>query len=246
MNKKMFVSFVTAGDPSMEATKGFIEALSKHSDIVEVGLPFSDPVADGAAIQKANIRALENGATTDSMFDMLEAVEFGGKAILCYVNSVFVYGYEKFFERCERARVYGVIIPDLPYEERDEVLPFAKKHNVHLITLIAPTSKRRIAKLAKDATGFIYLVSSLGSTGARTSEFSGDLEGITAEIRKVTDIPICIGFGISTREQVEKMSSIADGVIVGSGFVKIIEEHAENSVEKLENYIKILKGEKDV
>ncbi|MCL2463389.1 MAG: tryptophan synthase subunit alpha, partial [Defluviitaleaceae bacterium] len=154
-----FVSFVTAGDPSLEKTREFIGVLAEYSDIIEVGLPFSDPIAEGEVIQSANMRALQNGTTTDKVFEMLETVTFGKMVILTYANPVFVYGYERFFKRCRECGVYGVIIPDLPFEERGEAAVHAGKYGVHLITLIAPTSAERVQMLARDATGFIYLVS---------------------------------------------------------------------------------------
>jgi len=237
MNNKQFVSFITAGDPSIQKTKEFIDILAKYSDIIEIGLPFSDPIAEGEVIEAANIRALENSTTTDKIFDMLSDVTFEKMVILTYMNPVFVYGCDKFFKKCNETGVYGVIIPDLPYEERGEVLEYAKKYDVHLITLVAPTSEDRIKMLAKEAAGFIYLVSSLGTTGIR-SEFTVDLPKIVSQIKEVTEIPVMIGFGISTPEQAEIMRKIADGVIVGSAFVKIIAEHGENSNDYIEKYIK--------
>ena len=235
MNK--FISFITAGDPSIEATREFIEVLAEFSDVIEIGLPFSDPVAEGDVIQAANIRALENGTTTDQVFDMLETVTFEKMVILTYANPVFVYGYDRFFTRCKECGVYGVIIPDLPFEERAEAAVFSEKYGVHLITLIAPTSAERVQMLAKNATGFIYLVSSMGVTGVR-SELDIDLTDIVKQIREVTDVPVYIGFGISTQEQAEKMREIADGIIVGSAIVKIIEEHRENSALHIREFVR--------
>jgi len=232
-----FVSFITAGDPSLEKTKEFIGALSEHSDIIEIGLPFSDPIAEGEVIQAANMRALENGTTTDKVFKMLKTVSSDKLAILTYINPVFVYGREKFFKNCAQCKIYGVIIPDLPFEERSEVLEYAKKYNVHLITLIAPTSNERIKMLAKNATGFIYLVSSMGVTGVRT-EFNADLANIVKEIKKVTKVPVYIGFGISNKEQADNMRKIADGIIVGSAFVKIIQEHGAKSAPYIKKFLK--------
>ena len=232
-----FVSFITAGDPSLEKTKEFIEVLSEHSDIIEIGLPFSDPIAEGDVIQAANMRALKNGMTTDKVFEMLETVTFDKTVILTYVNPVFVYGHDRFFRRCGKCGVYGVIIPDLPFEERSEAEIYAKKYGVHLITLIAPTSDQRVRMLAKNASGFIYLVSSMGVTGVR-SEFDVDLTGIVKQIRAVTDLPVFIGFGISTPEQADKMREIADGIIVGSAFVRIIAEHGGESAPHIKRFIK--------
>ena len=234
-----FVSFITAGDPSLEKTREFIDVLAEYSDIIEIGLPFSDPIAEGEVIQAANMRALQNGTTTDKVFDMLETVSFDKIVILTYANPVFVYGYDRFFKRCEECGVYGVIIPDLPFEERVEVAVYAAKHGINLITLIAPTSAERVQMLAKDATGFIYLVSSMGVTGVR-SEFNIDLTNIVKQIREVTSVPVFIGFGISTPEQAAKMSAIADGVIVGSAFVKIIAQHGGESAPYIKKIIKEL------
>jgi len=234
-----FVSFITAGDPSLEKTKEFIDVLAEYSDIIEIGLPFSDPIAEGEVIQAANMRALQNGTTTDKVFEMLEAITFNKIVILTYANPVFVYGYERFFKRCGECRVYGVIFPDLPFEERGEAAVYADKHGVNLITLIAPTSAERVRMLAKGATGFIYLVSSMGVTGVR-SEFDAGLRDIVKQIREVTDVPAFIGFGISTPEQAAKMSAIADGVIVGSAFVKIISQHGAASAPHIKKLIKEL------
>ena len=232
-----FVSFVTAGDPTLEKTKEFIDVLAEYSDIIEIGLPFSDPIAEGEVIQAANTRALQNGTTTDNVFGMLKNVEFSKMVILTYVNPVFVYGYDRFFRRCAQCGVYGVIIPDLPYEERGDAAGYADMYGVHLITMIAPTSAERTQMLAKNATGFIYLVSSMGVTGVR-SGFDVDLTDIARQVREVTDVPVFIGFGISTPEQAEKMRSIADGIIVGSAFVKIIAEYGADSAPYIKEFIK--------
>ena len=232
-----FISFITAGDPSLEKTREFIDVLAEYSDIIEIGLPFSDPIAEGEVIQAANMRALKNGATTDKVFKMLETVMFNKMVILTYANPVFVYGYERFFQRCRECGVYGVIIPDLPYEERDEASAYADAHGVHLITMIAPTSADRIKMLAKNATGFIYLISSMGVTGARR-EYNIDLPAMVRQIREVTSIPVFIGFGISTTEQARKMRGIADGVIVGSAIVRIVAEHGDESAPYIKKFVK--------
>jgi len=239
-NNKKFISFITAGDPSMAKTKEFIEVLAEQSDIIEIGLPFSDPLAEGAVIEAANMRALTNGATTANMFEMLKTVNVSSKlVILTYINPVFVYGVEKFFTECQEAGIYGIIIPDLPYEERDEVRETAIKYGVHLITLIAPTSAERIKMLVKDAAGFIYLVSSLGVTGVR-DEITLDLASNIKQIREVTDTPVMVGFGISTPEQANIVREVADGVIVGSAIVKIIEEHGANAASYIREYVKTM------
>jgi len=234
-----FVSFVTAGDPSMEKTREFIDVLAGYSDVVEIGLPFSDPIAEGEVIQAANMRALRDGTTTDKVFDMLETVTFDKMVILTYANPVFVYGYDRFFKRCGQCGVYGVIIPDLPFEERGEAAAYACGYGVNLITMIAPTSAERVQMLAKGASGFIYLVSSMGVTGAR-NEFTIDLTDIVKQIREVTDVPVYIGFGISTPEQAAKMREVADGIIVGSAFVKVIAGHGADSAPHIKKLIKEL------
>jgi len=236
-----FVSFITAGDPSLEKTREFIDALAEHSDIIEIGLPFSDPIAEGEVIQAANMRALQNKTTTDDVFGMLETVTFDKIVILTYANPVFAYGYGRFFKRCGECGIYGVIIPDLPFEERGEALEFAERYGVHLITLIAPTSAERVQMLAKAATGFIYLVSSMGVTGAG-GEFDADLANIVEQIRQVTDIPVFIGFGIATPEQAEKMRGIGDGVIVGSAFVELIARYGFGAAPHIKKLIKELTG----
>jgi len=236
MSKK-FISFITAGDPSMAKTKEFIEVLAEHSDIIEIGLPFSDPLAEGEIIEAANMRALANGATTTKMFEMLKSTNVDSKlVILTYINPIFVFGTEKFFANCKDSGIWGVIIPDLPFEEIAEVKDFADKYGVHIITLISPTSAERVKMLAKEASGFIYLVSSMGVTGVREN-ISIDSE-IVAQLRSVTDVPVCIGFGISTPEQANTVREVADGVIIGSAFVKIIAEHGENAAEPLRAYLK--------
>jgi len=234
-----FVSFITAGDPSLEKTREFIEVLAEHSDIIEIGLPFSDPIAEGEVIEAANLRALQNGTTTDKVFEMLGAVAFDKKAVLTYANPVFVYGYERFFRRCRECGVYGVIIPDLPFEERGEALEYSEKYGVYLITMIAPTSAKRVQMLARDAKGFIYLVSSMGVTGAR-SGFDDGLTEIVGKIREVTDVPVFIGFGISTPEQAAEMRKVADGVIVGSAFMKLIAQYGFDAGPYIQKLLKEL------
>jgi len=232
-----FVSFITAGDPSLEKTREFIDVLAEYSDIIEIGLPFSDPIAEGEVIQAANMRALQNKTNADKVFEMLKTVTFNKMVILTYVNPVFVYGYKRFFKRCGECGVYGVIIPDLSFEERGEAAVYADAYGINLITMIAPTSTERVQMLAESAKGFIYLVSSLGVTGAR-SQFEVDLAVIVKQIREVTRVPVFIGFGISTPKQAQKMRSVADGIIVGSAFVKIIAEHGDNSAPHIKKFIK--------
>ena len=241
MSKSKFVSFITAGDPSLDDTRKFIDVLSEYSDIIELGIPFSDPIAEGEVIQDANIRALENGVTADDIFDMLKTVAFDKIVLLTYINPVYVYGRKKFFDKCKETGVYGVIVPDLPFEERGEIAAYAEDAGVHLITLIAPNSADRVQMLAENATGFIYLVSSMGTTGTR-KQLTIDLTRTISQIREVTDTPIMVGFGISTPEQVAQIGKIADGVIVGSALVRIIAEHGANSRIHLEKELKRMIG----
>lgn len=243
-NNKAFIGFLTAGDPSLEKTAEFILTMEKGgADLIEIGIPFSDPIAEGPVIEKANIRALSVGTTTDKIFDMVKRVRSKTQiplVFLTYMNPVFVYGVEKFFKNCRETGINGIIIPDLPYEEKNEVLGVATAYDVDVITLIAPTSKDRIQTLAKDATGFIYLVSSMGVTGVR-SEIKTDINAIIANIKQVSKTPVAVGFGISTPEQAKEISKTADGVIVGSAIVRIIAEHGENAGDVLFEYVKSLK-----
>ena len=243
-DNKAFVAFLTAGDPSMDKTEEFILSMERAgADLVEIGIPFSDPIAEGPVIQEANERALSAGATTDKLFEMVKRIRQKTEmplVFLTYINPIFVYGIDRFFKACQESGINGVIIPDLPYEEKGELLGSATSYEVDVITLIAPTSKDRIQTLAKEATGFIYLVSSMGVTGVR-SEIKTDLNSIIADIRQVSDTPIAVGFGISTPDQAKAISGTADGVIVGSAIVKIIAEYGENAGGVLFDYVKSMK-----
>jgi tryptophan synthase alpha chain len=244
-NKKAFIGFLTAGDPSKEKTIDYMLSMERAgADIIEIGIPFSDPIAEGPVIQNASTRALSNGINTDDIFDLVKDVRKESKiplVFLTYINPVLYYGYEKFFKRCKDVGINGIIIPDLPYEEKKEILDYAKSYNVDIISLIAPTSKDRIQMIAREATGFIYLVSSMGVTGVR-SKITTDLEKIIGDIKKVTDVPVAVGFGINTPEQSKKIVKVADGVIVGSAIVKIIEEHGDNSAKYIEEYVSQMKN----
>lgn len=229
MNGKAFIPFLTAGDPSADATVRYILEMERAgADLIEIGIPFSDPIAEGPVIQEADIRALKGGMTTDGAFDIVRRVrEKSGipLAFMTYANPVFHYGYEIFFTKCEELGVDAIIIPDLPFEEKQEVEAVANAHNVVLISMIAPTSESRIQEIASDAKGFIYVVSSMGVTGTR-SEIRTDVGAIVESIRRVTDIPCAIGFGISNPEQAKAMAAVSNGAIVGSAIVKIIARHA--------------------
>lgn len=243
-NGKAFIGFLTAGDPTIEKTVDYIFAMEEAGcDLIEIGIPFSDPMAEGVVIQDANVRALKHNTTTDDVFDIVKQVRAKSDiplVFLTYINPVFFYGYEEFFKKCSELGVDGIISPDLPYEEKGEIADIALKNDVDVISLIAPTSKERIQKIAADATGFIYVVSSLGVTGMR-SEIKTDLNAILEDIRDVTDLPLAVGFGINTPEQASEIGKIADGVIVGSAIVKIIEEHGENADEPIKDYVSSMK-----
>ena len=235
---------MTAGDPTIDKTVEYILAMDEAGcDLVEIGIPFSDPMAEGVVIQDANVRALKHNTTTDDVFDIVRRVREKSDVplvFLTYINPVFFYGYEKFFNKCEELGVDGIIVPDLPFEEKGEISDIAHENEVDVISLIAPTSSERIKMIANDATGFIYVVSSLGVTGMR-SEIKTDLNSILSDIREVTDLPLAVGFGINTPEQAKEIGKIADGVIVGSAIVKLIEKHGENASEPLKEYVSSMK-----
>lgn len=243
-NGKAFIPFITCGDPDLETTAKIVrEAVANGADLIELGIPFSDPTAEGPVIQGANIRALKGGVTTDKVFDLVRELRKDvtvPMVFMTYSNVVFSYGADKFILTCKEIGINGLILPDLPYEEKEEFLPQCKKYGVDLISLIAPTSENRIAMIAKEADGFIYLVSSLGVTGTR-SEISTDLKSIVDVIRQNTSVPCAIGFGISTPEQAKKMADIADGAIVGSAIIKIIEQYGKDAPKYVGEYVKSMK-----
>ena len=224
---KAFIPFITCGDPDLATTAAAVRAMAANgADLIELGIPFSDPTAEGPVIQGANIRALKAGTTTDKVFDFVREVRRDvtiPMVFMTYANVVFSYGAEKFISTCAEIGIDGLILPDLPYEEKDEFLPICRKYGVDLISMIAPTSENRIAMIAKEAEGFLYIVSSLGVTGTR-SEIKTDLASIVKVVRENTKTPCAIGFGISTPEQAAKMAGIADGAIVGSAIIKLLEQ----------------------
>lgn len=243
-NKKAFIGFVTAGDPTLEMTKKLVIAMEeKGADLIELGIPFSDPIAEGPVIQEANQRALANGTTTDKIFEMVKELRKTVKVplvFLTYLNPVFTYGVERFMRNCKECGVDGLIVPDMPFEEREELKDVSEQYGVDVISLITPTSKNRIAMIAKEAKGFIYCVSSLGVTGVR-KELRMDLADMIDVVREYSNLPCAIGFGISTPEQAKAMASISDGAIVGSAIVRLVAKYGEDAVGPVGEYVAKMK-----
>lgn len=243
-NGKAFVGFVTAGDPNLEISEQIMINMAKAGcDLIEIGIPFSDPIAEGPVIQEANLRSLGQGTTTDKVFELTKKVSAQidiPLVYMTYLNVLFKYGYDKFLQKAKDAGISGVIIPDMPYEEKDELQSVAKIYGIEVVSLVAPTSEDRIKMIATNAEGFVYTVSSLGVTGTR-SEIKTDLESITKAIKEATSIPVAIGFGINTPEQAKKYSALADGVIVGSAIVKIIEKYGVDAPSHVYDYVKSMK-----
>lgn len=243
-NGKAFIAFITCGDPDLETTAAAIRAAVENgADLIELGIPFSDPTAEGPVIQGANLRALSGGITTDGIFAFVKELRRDVKVpmvFMTYANVVFSYGAEKFISTCRDVEIDGLILPDLPFEEKEEFQPFCRRYGVDLISLIAPTSENRIAMIASQAEGFVYLVSSLGVTGTRT-EITTDLASIVKVIRENTDVPCAIGFGISTPEQAAKMAGLSDGAIVGSAIIKLLAKYGKNAPEHIGAYVKSMK-----
>ncbi|WP_127160902.1 tryptophan synthase subunit alpha [Veillonella sp. VA137] len=242
--KKAFIPFITAGDQGITITEKYIRTMAKAgATLIEIGIPFSDPVAEGPVIQAASERALSTGVTTDDIFDMVRRLRTGTDALtiplvfMTYLNPIYVYGVESFMTRCEEVGIQGVIVPDCPLEEKQELAHQAKTHGIALISLIAPTSEQRIEEIASQAEGFVYCVSSLGVTGMR-SDIKTDIASIVQQIRQYTDVPVAVGFGISTPEQAKAMAAVSDGAIVGSAIVKQIGEWGANGEEELYQYVR--------
>lgn len=242
--KKALITYVTGGDPSIEQTEQYIyDKEGAGADIIEIGIPFSDPLADGPVIQVAAQRALDNGVTLDKIFKCITNVRKKSQvplAFLVYFNTVLYYGAERFVKKCEEIGIDGLIIPDLPKEEREEIQPYIDKSNVSLIPLVAPNSRDRIKSVIEGGSGFVYCVSSLGVTGVR-QEFYKEVESFLQEVRKNTTLPLAVGFGISKKEDVEKLQPYVDGVIIGSAIVKKIEEDNGKS-DAMVKYLKDIKS----
>ena len=243
-NGKAFIPFVTCGDPDLETTAALVRTMAEAgADLIELGIPFSDPTAEGPVIQGANMRALAGGVTTDKIFDMVRDLRRDitvPMVFMTYANVVFTYGTERFVSVCRDIGMDGLILPDLPFEEKDEFAPVCRAYGIDIISLVAPTSADRIAMIAREAEGFLYVVSSLGVTGTR-SEITTDLASIIRVVRENTSIPCAIGFGISTPEQARKMAALSDGVIVGSAIVRLVEQYGREAVPYVREYVAEMK-----
>ena len=245
VNGKAFIPFITCGDQDLETTAAAVRAAVENgADLIELGIPFSDPTAEGPVIQGANVRALNGGVTTDQIFTLVRQLRQDvtvPMVFMTYANVVFSYGAERFIAGCREIGIDGLILPDLPFEEKGEFLPLCHQYGVDLISLIAPTSANRIAMIAKEAEGFVYLVSSLGVTGTRT-EIKTDLKSIVEVIRRNTEVPCAIGFGISTPEQAKKMADLSDGAIVGSAIIKLLEKYGTDAPKYVGEYVASMKN----
>lgn len=243
-NGRAFIPFITCGDPDLQTTAAAVRSMAQNgADLIELGIPFSDPTAEGPVIQAANIRALNGGVDTDKIFDLVRDLRTDvtvPMVFMTYANVVYSYGSEKFISICSEIGIDGLILPDIPFEEKEEFSEICLRYDVDLISLIAPTSENRIGMIAREAKGFIYLVSSLGVTGVR-SEITTDLSAIVKVIRENTNTPCAIGFGISTPEQAKEMAGIADGAIVGSAIVRLLEKYGKDAPEHIGRYVREMK-----
>ncbi|MGM9522469.1 MAG: tryptophan synthase subunit alpha [Oscillospiraceae bacterium] len=245
-NGKAFIPFITCGDPDLETTAELIKVMADNgASLIELGIPFSDPTAEGPVIQGANIRALSGGVTTDKIFDMVRSIRSEVSipmVFMTYANVVFSYGMERFLKTAAEIGMDGLILPDVPFEEKEEFAPTCRKYGLDLISLIAPTSHERIARIAREAEGFVYCVSSLGVTGVRSS-ITTDVGAMVSLVKSSNPhIPCAIGFGISTPAQAKAMSEKADGVIIGSAIIKILAEHGKNSVPYIAEYTRSIRA----
>ncbi len=243
-NGKAFIAFITCGDPDLGTTAACVRAAVKGgADLIELGIPFSDPTAEGPVIQAANERALKGGVTTDRIFEMVKELRRNvtvPMVFMTYANVVYSYGIERFCDRCVETGIDGMILPDVPFEEKEEFAPACRARGLSFISLIAPTSAHRVAMIAQEAEGFLYIVSSMGVTGVR-SEITTDIGGMVKLVRQNASIPCAVGFGISTPAQAKKMAGLSDGAIVGSAIVRLIAEHGKNSPQYVYEYVKSMK-----
>lgn len=241
---KAFIPFITCGDPDLDTTAEVVRAAVRAgADLIELGIPFSDPTAEGPVIQGANLRALTGGVTTDRVFDLVKDLRRDvtvPMVFMTYANVVYSYGTERFAQMCADRGIDGIILPDVPFEEKGDFAPACQKYGIDLISLIAPTSSNRIAMIAKEAAGFIYIVSSLGVTGVR-SEITTDIASIVKIVRENTDVPCAVGFGISTPEQAAKMAGCSDGAIVGSAIIRLLEKYGKDAAGPVEEYVRSMK-----
>lgn len=243
-NGKALIPFITAGDPDLATTERLLTEMDKSgADIIEIGIPFSDPIAEGTAIQEADLRALAAGVTTDKIFDMLARVRpqlHSAPVLMTYMNPIFVYGADQFMEKCAACGVAAVIVPDTPFEEKAELQPACDRHGVALISMIAPTSQDRIAMIAKEAQGFVFCIPSLGAAGVKTEPVT-DIGEMIRMVRAVSDIPVAIGFGAPTEEEAANAAAYGDGVIIGSRVVEIIAAHGKDCIQPVTDYIRSMK-----
>ena len=243
-NGTAFIPFVTCGDPDLETTAGLVKAMTQAgADLIELGIPFSDPTAEGPVIQGANLRALSAGTTTDKVFELVKELRKSvavPMVFMTYANVVFSYGADRFLSRAAEAGVQGLILPDVPFEEKSEFEPLCAKYGLELVSMIAPTSHQRITAIAREAQGFVYCVSSLGVTGVR-SNITTDIGAMVSLVKQAKDIPAAVGFGISTPEQARAMAATADGVIVGSAIVKLVAQYGRESIPVVAQYVKTMK-----
>ncbi len=245
-NGKAFIPFVTCGDPDLDTTAALVRAMADSgADLIELGIPFSDPTAEGPVIQCANERALSGGVTTDMIFDMVGNLRNDvdiPMVFMTYANVVFSYGSERFAENAAECGINGMILPDVPVEEKNEFAPVLNEHGLDLVSMIAPTSSDRVLEIAAQAEGFLYCVSSLGVTGMREA-ISTDVGDLIRLVRRVNrDIPCAVGFGISTPQQAADMAKIADGVIVGSAIVNLVAQYGCDSVAPVSQFVREMKA----
>ena len=243
-NGKAFIPFLTCGDPDLETTEKLVYAMEEAgADLIELGIPFSDPTAEGPVIQEANVRALAGGVTTDKIFDMVIQIRNHSDIPLVYMtyaNVVFSYGTERFIARAAEIGMDGMILPDVPFEEKDEFDEVCKRYGLDLISLVAPTSNERILEIARNAEGFVYCVSSLGVTGVR-SRITTDIGAMVRLVKQGKDIPCAVGFGISTPKQAHEMAQKSDGAIVGSAIVRLCAAYGRECVPYVKEYVKSMK-----